>query len=127
MDSNEIMERAESLNLDYIRCVLGTWVISMEEMEDSGEKIKKCPHCGGVVEKIRATDFWKEKVQFQLGNYAWPTWKKTTQDATWKPKEHPGYIEMWQWAAQQGRCYSHIAHLKNSYKKHAGITVDIEP
>jgi hypothetical protein len=39
---------------------------------------------------------------------------------------------MWEYAKQShaatnGRCFKHIAHLRNSYKVNTGVFVEIEP
>lgn len=90
------------------------------------EQTLACPFCGGGLRAL--PDFWAEVIKVELGTYSWPAYKLTPQPADWKPRPHPGYRAMWEWARQQqDRCFKHIMHLRNSYQKHAGINVEIEP
>jgi hypothetical protein len=104
-----------------LRC---TWFGPREELSASGN----CLFCAGPVgSPFPEEKFWSDVDAVESGNYIWPTYKKTAQPTDWKPRPHPGYRAMWEWARTQRRCYVHVAHLRNSYRKHTGNEVEIEP
>ena len=89
-----------------------------------------CPICGGMLYEFESPAPWWDGVdKFERGDYPYPAYlaAKGPQPADWKPRPHPGYRKMCEWQKAQNRCFRHVAHLKNSYKKHAGIEVDLTP
>lgn len=87
-----------------------------------------CPTCGTALQSVDEVAFWKRIQDFEDGNYSFDTFKgdgSKSPDPDWKPRAHPGYVKMWHWAKDVGRCFHHVAHMKNSYAKNKGETVDI--
>jgi hypothetical protein len=106
----------ENVFVSGARCC---WFGHITEAAASGTK---CPHClQPLMEWSSEAAYWKNVGAFERGEY--------DVDDDEKPKPHPGYIEMVKWGLGQMRdrreCYKNIVHLKNSYKKHVGIDVDV--
>jgi hypothetical protein len=97
-----------------------TWV-----GEANGTRPPGCPFCHGTLRE--APIFWIMVDDIERGEYPWPGYMKTGPLPEWKSRPHPGYRAMWMWALEQQRCFRHVAHLRNSYKKHTGNDVEIEP
>jgi len=98
-----------------------TVILAPEDLPESGA----CPYCDGPVQKFPAL---MEQIQgVENGIYDWPAYKRDPQPATWRPHARTNYVKMWMWQIEQKRCFKHPMHLKNSFKKHTGIDVDIEP
>jgi hypothetical protein len=111
-------ETANGVMFQGVNCV---WIGERSQVSASGN----CPFCSGELKEVPT--FWADVDAVERGEYSWPTYKKTAQPADWKPQPHPGYRAMWEWASKQQRCFKHIAHLHNSYLKHTGTYVGIEP
>ncbi|MGB2633893.1 MAG: hypothetical protein WAM58_08155 [Candidatus Acidiferrum sp.] len=108
----------EAIMLKGVNC---TWVGEGAEASASGS----CPFCAGDLHE--APTFWQDIDAIERGDYTWPTYKKEPPLPEWKPQPHPGFRAMWEWAKAQQRCFKHVMHLRNSYKKHTGIVVGIAP
>jgi hypothetical protein len=85
-----------------------------------------CPHCGQALQLSDEEGFWRRLQDFEDGSYSSEHFGgDRTTDADWKPHQHLGYVAMWKWAQESNRCFRHAVHLKNSYRKHTGIDVDL--
>jgi len=87
-----------------------------------------CPTCGTSLQTVDEEAFWKRLQLFEEGVYEFDHFKgdgAKSPDPDWRPRTHPGYVEMWKWAKGTGRCFHHVAHIKNSYAKNAGKVVDL--
>jgi hypothetical protein len=93
--------------------------------ERNTEQTLACPFCAGALREVPT--FWADVDGVERGEYTWPSYKKTSAPPDWQPRPHPGYRSLWEYAIAQNRCFKHIAHLRNSFKVHAGILVEIEP
>lgn len=90
------------------------------------EVAMQCPSCGSACVTVSAEEEEKRIEDFQAGRYKWSDYNlRDPEPPGWIPRPHPGYRAMLDWGRQQAHCYKHVAHLKNSYAKHAGITVDL--
>jgi hypothetical protein len=99
----------------YARGISCTWF---------GVAQRDCPFChGAIVVLDNPADWWEPINRFESGDYG--HFGKIPQQVGWRPRPHPGYRAMWDWAIAQQRCFKHPAHLKNSYRKHTGIDVDM--
>lgn len=88
----------------------------------------QCPTCGTPLQTVDEQEFWTRIENFQIGRYEFDIFKgdgSKSPDPDWRPKMHPGYMDMWLWAKQQSHCFKHSMHLRNSYKKHTGHDVDM--
>lgn len=89
-------------------------------------KLPQCPHCGGGTMAVSTEELIGKNGAFESGNYKFNEYDTKNQEPpNWKPHPHPGFIAMLYWATSQPHCYKHIMHLRNSYKKHVGIDVDM--
>lgn len=87
-----------------------------------------CPRCGQALQTFNQDAFLNRLRDFEEGNYAFDIFKgdgSKSPDPDWRPRPHPGYLEMWGWANESTRCFKHVAHMKNSYTKHTGRIVDL--
>lgn len=117
---------------EWRKCLRGTWIgLEQETVEipsPDGTLPMRCPGCSFETVPIDMHAETRTNALFEMGSYGWPSWMKTAQPDGWQPREHPGYSEMRLWAIrQEKRCFNHMMHMKNSYKKHMTIDVDIQP
>jgi len=87
-----------------------------------------CPTCGTSLQTVDEDAFRKRLKDFEDGNYAFDVFKgdgSKSPDPDWKPRPHPGYLQMWAWAKEQSRCFHHVAHLRNSFAKHTLQQIDL--
>lgn len=107
----------------FYTCLRGTWIGPESDILDG----ELCPYCKSPVAKTDIKKHWKDAADTEVGVYEWPSYKKTAPPDGWRPRPHPGYVAFWRWAMSQNRCFNQIMHMKNSYAKHMGIEVDVEP
>lgn len=85
-----------------------------------------CPFCKMALKDADQAEFQQKLEAFENGEYSFSDYNnKEPEPAGWTPKPHPGYVAMWNWARSQDRCFRHVAHMRNSYKKHTGTDVDL--
>jgi hypothetical protein len=85
-----------------------------------------CPTCSQNLQVTDEAGFWKRLQDFEDGTYSSEHFgADATSDPDWKPHPHPGYVAMWKWQAEVNRCFKHAMHLRNSYKKHTGVEIDM--
>ncbi|HVI10180.1 MAG TPA: hypothetical protein VND65_17960 [Candidatus Binatia bacterium] len=87
-----------------------------------------CPYCGQALQLSGEKEFWKRLEDFEKGEYTLQHFGETVTNVPaegWRPRPHPGYVAMWKWAQESNRCFRHAVHLKNSYRKHTGVDVDL--
>lgn len=109
--------------MGWMKCTRGTWIGPIEELSAS----RSCPGCASEVVPTDIDQHWADVEAVERGDYVWPSYKKTAQPEGWMPKRHPYFIVMCRWAISTKRCFNHIVHMRNAYKKETGIFVDIEP
>ena len=85
-----------------------------------------CPSCGSACVIVFAEEEEQRIADFEAGHYQWIDYNlKDHEPPGWQPRPHPGYSAMLAWAREQPRCFKHVMHLYNSYKKYTGNVVDM--
>src|SRR6266699_436195 len=80
-----------------------------------------CPFCQQGLDDTDHKQFLETLRAYERGEYEWAEYSKKEQPLDWKPRPHPGYVDMRAWAILQESCFRHPVHLRNSFHKHKGI------